>query len=183
MFPKASANVCAPLVLRRAPGMVVRIEELEPVASPRGWTLTVTLNRYEQTPGGSRQLLATKKYNYKPGAADETKEEQGKRLDVKRNARQRAMQWLENPEKYETKKAKRRKGSQPPPPPPPPPLPATLPAPSAVLAPRGTPMTEWAAVLDPEGQDLATRRDWALLRAWKQQPTPDAVLRALRALP
>eukprot|EP00966_Prymnesium_polylepis_P010800 248908-Prymnesium_polylepis.1 len=28
--------------------------------------------------------------------------------------------------------------------------------------------------------DLATQRDWALLRAWKEQPDPDAVLQLLR---
>jgi len=163
--------------------MVVAIEELDPVASPGGWTQTVTVNKYEETPHGSRHLRETGQYNYKATPPHESQEHKDKRLDVKRNARSRLLDKLQRPEKHEAKKAKRRKSSQavaagatesl---------LPAALPALCAVQGVRATPATDWASALDPEGQDLATRRDWALLRAWKQQPTPDAVLRVLREL-
>ena len=79
-------------VLRRCSGMAtVRLEESEPVASPGGWTMTVTINQMEQTPGGSTTLLRSENYNFKQGAADESTPDRVKRLDVKRGARRRCL--------------------------------------------------------------------------------------------
>jgi hypothetical protein len=158
---------------------MVRIEELEPVASPNGWTLTATLVKYELTPGGSEKISGKRSYNFKAGPDDESQENKERRLDVKRNARRRAHDMLQNPDKHEKKKQLRRKGAQAAPmaatPSPPLPAPPLLPA----AAPCVTPVTECVAAVDEE-LDRVTERDWALLRAWKEQPTAEAVLCVLR---
>eukprot|EP00966_Prymnesium_polylepis_P131855 3048944-Prymnesium_polylepis.1 len=69
----------------------VRLEESEPVASPGGWTMAVTITQMEQTPGGSTTLMRSKNYNFKQGAADESTPDRVKRLDVKRGARRRCL--------------------------------------------------------------------------------------------
>jgi len=179
-LPKTSFTGCAPLALRCAPPPMVRIEEQEPVASPNGWTLTATLVKYDLTPGGSEKLSGKQSYHFKAAPADESKEHKKRRLDVKRDARRRALDMLQNPEKHEAKKQRRRKGVQAAPraaAPSPPLLAASL-LPAA--APCVTPVTECVAAVDDEEPDLATARDWALLRAWKEQPTAEAVLRVLR---
>ena len=51
-------------VLRRCMA-TVHLEKSEPVASPGGWTITVTINQMEQTPGGSTTLLRSENYNFK----------------------------------------------------------------------------------------------------------------------
>jgi len=106
-LPKTSFTGCAPLALRCAPPPMVRIEEQEPVASPNGWTLTATLVKYDLTPGGSEKLSGKQSYHFKAAPADESKEHKKRRLDVKRDARRRALDMLQNPEKHEAKKLRR----------------------------------------------------------------------------
>eukprot|EP00966_Prymnesium_polylepis_P084700 1960813-Prymnesium_polylepis.1 len=64
---------------------------------------------------------------------------------------------------------------------------ATEPDAAAMVAVRATvqpqalaPEPAAGAALGETDPDLATQRDWALLRAWKEQPGPDAVLQLLR---
>jgi hypothetical protein len=158
---------------------MVRIEEREPVASPGGCTLTVQVNKYELTPGGSEKLTKTTSYNYKAELDGESKESRTSRMDVKRNARRRALEKLD-PEKHEAAKKKRRKDPRPAQAATPSPLLAAVPQqqlPATALPPvRMTPRTECAAAADEDPEDVATQRDWALLRAWKEQPTAEAVL-------
>ena len=78
------------------------------MASPGGWTLCATINKVEVTPGGTKHVRQSEKYNYKAAAADESKDVERLRLDVKRNARQRALDRFD-PVKTAAKKTKRRK--------------------------------------------------------------------------
>jgi hypothetical protein len=151
--------------------------ESDPVVSADGWTLTVEVTKIEETPGGSKHVRQREKYNYKAAAPDEDKHMEQRRLDVKRNAKARCLIKFD-PVKTAAKKAKRAKGARavaeagPPPQQPQFVLPAASPA---VVAPtsRADPMHDCEL-------DVVTARDWALLRAWKVEPGPEAVLRALR---
>ena len=153
------------------------LEESQPVASGDGWTMTVDINQIDLTPKGSRHVLQTASYNFKEGADNESDDAKKKRLDVKRNVRRRAFESFD-PEKAKAKKLKRRKQQQRAPA-------ATVADAAAVAAVRATVQPpalalELAAALGPTGPDLETQRDWALLREWKEQPGPEAVLERLR---
>ena len=51
--------------------------ELEPVASADGWTLSTTVQKIEETPGGTRHILQAERYNYKAGPEGEGQRGQG----------------------------------------------------------------------------------------------------------
>lgn len=156
--------------------MTTLFEESEPVASPRGWTLTVRIDQIRITPGGSRQALRSESYNYQRGADNESDELQHKRLEKKRNARGRALDKFDEA-KMEAKRARRRKAARP--------AAASspaLPPPGEFASPAVLPVAPVVALPDfDDADDAVTRRDWALLRAWKQDPSPEAVLLSLRA--
>lgn len=162
--------------------MVMRFEELEPVPSEDGWTLTVQINEIDETPRGSRHVLRSESYNYKAGPDNEADDMKKRRLKVKKVSRRKCLDKFDEA-KSEAKKAKRRKGA-----------PASAATPLAPLAPLlwvspAGPLpvppplpadaTAPAAESDEDGPDEATERDWALLRAFKMLKTPAAVLREL----
>ena len=158
--------------------MVLILHESEPVAADDGWTLTVKIDQIDQTPRGSRRVLQSASYNFKKGAENETQEARMRRLDVKRGARRRAIDSFDL-EKVAAKKQKRRMQQRAPA--------ATAPDAAAqgparaTVQPRALAREPAAgAALGETDLDLATQRDWALLRAWKEQPGPDAVLQLLR---
>jgi hypothetical protein len=72
----------------------VRYVDSSPVPSEGGWTtwwtITVELKQVEDSPGSSERVLGSQMYKYRRAAANATKEEEAKRLDVKRGARWRA---------------------------------------------------------------------------------------------
>ena len=162
--------------------MVLILHESEPVASADGWTMTVSIDQVDQTPRGSRHVLKSSSYNFKAGAENETEEARKKRLDVKRNARKRAIDSFDA-EKVKAKQQQRKKKR--------PGAPAAAAAAAAAadqlmyaaVQPHGQVLAlplEPAAALGPTEPDLVTQRDWALLRAWKEQLGPEAVLECLR---
>ena len=167
-------------VLRTAvlQAMVLVLEESQPVASADGWVQTVTIEQIEQTPNGTRRVLQSASYNFKEGAENESEELKKKRLDVKRGARRRALESFDS-EKAKAKKLKRRKQQR---------APAATAAVAAAVAGVRPAVQPPALALEPAagatlgetGPDLATQRDWALLRAWKEQTGPEAVLQCLR---
>ena len=157
--------------------MVLVLEESEPVAADDGWTLTVGIKQIELTPNGSRRVLQSASYNFRAGAENESDDARKKRLDVKRGARRRAVDSFDS-EKVAAKKQKRRMqqaragrdGSG-----------RSSFAVRATVQPRALAREPDAgAPLGETEPDLATQRDWALLRAWKEQPGPEAVLHLLR---
>ena len=158
--------------------MVVLLEESQPVASADGWIKTVTIDQVEQTPRGTRQVLRSVSYNFKEGADNESDSARKKRLDVKRGARRRAFESFDL-EKVAAKKQKRRKQQR---------APAATTQVAAAAAGMRPTVQPRALTLEPAAgaplgetePDLETQRDWALLRAWKEQPGPEAVLHVLR---
>ena len=156
----------------------VRLEEEDPVASPGGWHMTVRINQVGVSPGGSERILRSASYRFKQGAPNETDEQRGLRLGVKRNAKKRAMDSF-NAETVEKRRAKRRrKGAVAtalgavPPSATPPIVAAGAGAVQGVLPPYGSPELMMA-------RDVVTERDLLILRAFKNQATPSHVLRAL----
>ena len=153
--------------------MTVAMEETEPVPSEDGWILTVHVNKVDSSPGGTRNVLQSESYNYRRGADSESAEEKKKRLEVKRKSRRRALDKFDEVRR-EASKAKRRK-------------PAKQAAAAAAALPAATgfatpPLQVPMALADAEEPpDIATQRDWALLRAFKLLPSPDAVLESLRS--
>ena len=152
--------------------MTVAMEETE-LASEDAWILTVQVSKVDTSPGGTRNVLQTESYNYRRGADGESADEQQKRLEVKRKSRKRAFDKFDEA-KREASKAKRRK-------------PAKQAAAAAAALPAATgfatpPLQVPMALADAEEPpDIATQRDWALLRAFKLLPSPDAVLESLRS--
>lgn len=137
-------------------------EEPVPLGTPRNLTRTVVLNQVGITPGGTRRILKSARYNFKEGVAGETEEQARKRLEVRRKSRKRALDSLD-PEKQEQQNAKRRKAKQPeaaaaatev----------AALPAAAALLPAAALPAE--APMEQAEAADRETQRDRALLRAW-----------------
>ena len=156
--------------------MTVAMEETEPVPSEDGWILTVHVNKIDLSPGGTRNVLQSESYNYRRGADSESAEEKKKRLEVKRKSRKRAFDKFDEA-KREASKAKRRKPAKQP-------AGAALPAATAIIAAGfNTPTLPVPTALAEaeEPPDVATQRDWALLRAFKLLPSPDAVLDSLRS--
>jgi hypothetical protein len=158
--------------------MTLAMEETEPVASEDGWTMTVHVNKIDTSPGGTRKVLQSESYNFRRGADVESDEMRTKRLEVKRKSRMRAFDKFDEA-KREANKAKRRKPARQ--------AAETIrPAATAIVAAGfATPTLPVAvptAVADAgEPPDVATQRDWALLRAFKLLPSPDAVLDSLRS--
>jgi hypothetical protein len=102
-----------------------------------------------------------------------------KRLDVKRGARKRAIDSFDA-EKVKAKQQQRQKKR-----------PGAAAAAAAAAAPAmaavqpqgqalALPLESATALVGPTDPDLVTQRDWALLRAWKEQSGPEAVLQSLR---
>ena len=157
----------------------LRFEELEPVASPGGWTLTVTVNQIGKTPGGTDRVLRSEKYNFKRGAENETAYREKSRAAVKRVSRQRCLDKFDEA-KSEGKKAKRRKQ----------PKPAA--AQAAAIGGPGSADLGHAHVVERESEEVsvaetapasksrAAQRDWVLLRRFPQLKTASAVLAAVR---
>ena len=158
--------------------MTLAMEETEPVASVDGWIMTVHVNKIDTSPGGTRKVLQSESYNFRRGADVESDEMRTKRLEVKRKSRMRAFDKFDEA-KREANKAKRRKPARQ--------AAETIrPAATAIVAAGfATPTLPVAvptAVADAgEPPDVATQRDWALLRAFKLLPSPDAVLDSLRS--
>ena len=155
--------------------MTVAMEETE-LASEDAWILTVQVSKVDTSPGGTRNVLQTESYNYRRGADGESADEQQKRLEVKRKSRKRAFDKFDEA-KREASKAKRRKPAKQP-------AGAALPAATAIVAAGfNTPTLPVPTALAEaeEPPDVATQRDWALLRAFKLLPSPDAVLDSLRS--
>ena len=139
-------NRCAPVVLRVLWHGLQPREELEPVASADGWTLTVTVNKVEHTPGGSKHVRQSETYNYKAGAEGESKELEAKRLEVKRNAKQRCLDKFDSA-KMVAKKAKRLKRSK------------GREGAAATVAPATTLLREPAAVVQPQPAALESAEE------------------------
>ena len=141
--------------------------------SEDGWILTVHVNKVDSSPGGTRNVLQSESYNYRRGADNESAEEKYNRLEVKRKSRKRALDKFDEVRR-EASKAKRRKPAK-----------QAAAAAAALQAATGfatPPLQVPMALADAEEPpDIATQRDWALLRAFKLLPSPDAVLESLRS--
>ena len=67
--------------------------------------MTARINEDKQSPGGTRRVLRSETYRVNKGGNDETDHQENRRMDVKRGARRRCMDTLD-----ETKtKAKQRR--------------------------------------------------------------------------
>ena len=125
-------------------------------------------------------------YRYREGAQNETSDQREHRLGVRRNAKQRAYDKFDA-EKVAKKRAKRSKRTA---------AAAVLPAPAAAVSPAavpafGTPQAGvlgWGGALPAFGtpelllpRDIATERDLAILRAFRQEASPAAVLDRLQS--
>lgn len=168
-------SVVLRLVLRRRGMAAVRFVESEPVAlTPRGWTKTVTIEQVAETSGGSTQVLRSETYNFKEKAANEA--DKLKEADVRRGARRRCLDKFDDA-KAQRKRQKRKEARQE----------KAAAAAAEVARARADalpPLAAAAAVPPPdpsfEPDEVETRRDWALLRAWKVLPSAEAVLESLR---
>jgi len=165
----------------------VRLEERAPVASPSGWHKSVRIDQIEATPGGSEHVLRSESYRYREGAQNETSDQREHRLGVRRNAKQRAYDKFDA-EKVAKKRAKRSKRTA---------AAAVLPAPAAAVSPAAVPacvpvmpagVLGWGGALPAFGtpelmmpRDIATERDVAILRAFRQEASPAAVLDRLQS--
>jgi hypothetical protein len=155
--------------------MTVAMEETE-LASEDAWILTVQVSKVDTSPGGTRNVLQSESYNYRRGADNESAEEKYNRLEVKRKSRKRALDKFDEVRR-EASKAERRKPAKP----------AMQAAAAAAALPAATgfatpTLPVPTALADAEEPpDVATQRDWALLRAFKLLPSPDAVLDSLRS--
>ena len=142
--------------------------------------MTVHVNKIDTSPGGTRKVLQSESYKFRRGADVESDEMRIKRLEVKRKSRMRAFDKFDEA-KREANKAKRRKPARQ--------AAETIrPAATAIVAAGFAtptlpdPVAVPTAVADAgEPPDVATQRDWALLRAFKLLPSPDAVLDSLRS--
>ena len=89
----------------------LRLEEESPVVSPNGWHATVRINQIGVSPGGSERVLRSASYRFKQGAPNETDEQRGLRLDVKRNAKKRAMDKFDSEKVAQTRTKRRKSGA------------------------------------------------------------------------
>ena len=150
-----------------------RFEEVEQESPEGSLRRRVTLNQVGTSPGGTERVLRSQSYHYKATPPNEGSEARKSRRHVKREARQRAMTKFDDVA-AEKAKAKRRKKVA---------VPAqaervdgeqqlAVPAPAATAAPAAPAVS---------AQSVRTRRDWALLQAYKQVgDNPSAVLLSLQ---
>ena len=89
----------------------LRLEEELSVVSPNGWHATVRINQIGVSPGGSERVLRSASYRFKQGAPNETDEQRGLRLGVKRTVKKRAMDKFDSEKVAQTRTKRRKSGA------------------------------------------------------------------------